>query len=400
MRLVWKLLRRHLSLPQFAGFFLANFIGMTIILLAFQFYSDVMPVFTSPDSFMKAGYKVIAKSENMGGTLSGRTAQFYDSEIEDLQNQDFVKKTSGFTPALYKVMAAIGVSGSRLLSTEIYFESIPDEYVDIPADKWKWSEGDNTVPIVLPRSYINMYNFGFARSRSLPHISDGLVGMIDVSLTFIGKDATGEMKGRVVGFSNSLSSILVPESFMTWSNGKYAKGESASPSRLIVECRQGSEGALEEYLEEAGMETENGDAKNGKAASFLRLMVTLVTAFGIIISLLSLYILLLSIYLLVQKNVVKMQNLLLIGYSPLQVAQPYQLLSVGLLSVVVLLSAVVVAIARSCYLPLISYVGTEVEPGSMLPTLVAGLLLAAVSACVNAFVVYRRVLKCLKPMSV
>ena len=50
MRLVWKLLRQHISFSQLAGFF-ANLCGMVIVLLSVQFYKDVLPVFTEGDSF-------------------------------------------------------------------------------------------------------------------------------------------------------------------------------------------------------------------------------------------------------------------------------------------------------------------------------------------------------------
>lgn len=36
-RLVWKLLRQHISVGQLAGFFLANLFGMMIVLLSVQF---------------------------------------------------------------------------------------------------------------------------------------------------------------------------------------------------------------------------------------------------------------------------------------------------------------------------------------------------------------------------
>ena len=61
MNLVWKLLRQHISIGQFVGFFFANLFGMFIILLGFQFYRDVLPVFTSEDSFMKADYIIMSK---------------------------------------------------------------------------------------------------------------------------------------------------------------------------------------------------------------------------------------------------------------------------------------------------------------------------------------------------
>lgn len=84
MNLVWKLLRQHISIPQFTGFFFANLFGMLIVLLGFQFYKDVLPVFTSPDSFMKADYVIVSKKIGMGNTLSGRSNAFESSEIEDL----------------------------------------------------------------------------------------------------------------------------------------------------------------------------------------------------------------------------------------------------------------------------------------------------------------------------
>ena len=51
MNLVWKLLRQHISIPQFAGFAFANLFGMLIVLFGFQFYQDVLPVFTAGRQF-------------------------------------------------------------------------------------------------------------------------------------------------------------------------------------------------------------------------------------------------------------------------------------------------------------------------------------------------------------
>ena len=50
--MIWKLLRQHISIAQFAGFALANLFGMLILMLGYQMYRDVEPVFTSGDSFL------------------------------------------------------------------------------------------------------------------------------------------------------------------------------------------------------------------------------------------------------------------------------------------------------------------------------------------------------------
>ena len=70
-------------------------------------------------------------------------------------------------------------------------------------------------------------------------------------------------------------------------------------------------------------------------------------------SILSFYILMLSIFLLLQKNTVKLENLLLIGYSPNRVALPYNILTCGLNLAVLILSVGGVAWVRSYYTEII-----------------------------------------------
>ena len=69
MRLVWKLLRQHISFSQLAGFFFANLCGMVIVLLSVQFYKDVLPVFTEGDSFMKKDYVIVSKKVRTLGSF-------------------------------------------------------------------------------------------------------------------------------------------------------------------------------------------------------------------------------------------------------------------------------------------------------------------------------------------
>ncbi|MFA6728769.1 MAG: ABC transporter permease, partial [Prevotella sp.] len=71
MNLVWKLLKQHISVSQFVGFFFANLFGMLIVLLGFQFYHDVIPVFTSQDSFMSADFMIVNKKISTANTISG-----------------------------------------------------------------------------------------------------------------------------------------------------------------------------------------------------------------------------------------------------------------------------------------------------------------------------------------
>lgn len=238
-----------------------------------------------------------------------------------------------------------------------------------------------------------MYNFGFAQSHSLPKISDGLVGMIDFRIYIHGNGHQDEFKGKVIGFSNRLNTILVPQDFMDWSNSYYAPNESSDPTRLIVEVSNPADENIAKYLDNKGYEVDNDKLQSEKTTYFLRMIVTVVMAVGIIISILSFYILMLSIYLLVQKNTTKLENLLLIGYSPLRVAMPYELLTLSLNAVVLAIALVIILFTRNYYMSVIETLFPQIDEGSMWPAVLLGLLLFIFVSVMNFIAIYRKVMR-------
>lgn len=392
MNLVWKLLRQHISISQFAGFSLANLLGVLIILFGFQFYNDVLPVFTGGDSFMKNNYIIINKTIGTASTLTGRTNTFSNSDISEIKSQKFVRGVGQFVSANYKVEASMGVQGVNILNSELFLESVPDRFVDVPLSKWKYTPGDATVPIILPRSYITMYNFGFAQSHSLPKISEGLVGMVEFTLLVHGNGKDARFNGRVIGFSSRLNSIMVPQTFMEWSNKEYSSDSDNSATRLIVEVDNPTDTKVTEFMENHGYDMADNNMDAEKIVYFLKLLVSIVVIVGLVISALSIYILMLSIYLLVQKNTTKLENLLLIGYSPQRVAMPYQVLTIGLNLAVLAIAFTLLAAARSYYMDVIMTLFPETDEGSMWGTLAVGILLFVVVSATNVLVVKNKVM--------
>lgn len=393
MRLVWKLLRQHISVPQFAGFFFANLVGMLIVLLGFQFYHDVLPVFTAKDSFLKADYLILSKRISTTDVFTGRGHDFSGSEIDDLSAQPFVTSVGKFTSTNYRVDASLSVNGIPLMKTDFFFESVPDDFVDISSSEWSYKPGDDRVPIILPRSYINMYNFGFAQTRSLPKISEGLLGMIDLGILIRGNGQEERFHGKVIGFSNRLNTILVPQSFMDWSNARFAPGEPTKSTRLIVQVGNPADERVTTYLEKKGYEVESDKLSAEKTTYFLRMVVSLVMVVGLVISVLSFYILMLSVYLLVQKNASKLENLLLIGYSPGRVAMPYQVLTIALNVAVLFMAWAVLSVVRGYYMDILTTLFPQMESGGLWPSVVAGFILFLVVSVLNVLVVRRKVMR-------
>ena len=394
MSLVWKLMRRHISLGQLIGFFFANLCGMVIVLLSIQFYQDISPVFTEGDSFMKKDYIVVSKKVSTLGSFVGKSSTFSAMEIDEIKEQPFTKEVGEFTPSAFKVSAGVGMEQLGLnLSTAMFFESVPDSYVDVNLDDWHFEPGQDVIPIIIPRNYLNLYNFGFAQSRSLPLISEGVINMVNLEIRINGGGRRDTYKGKIAGFSNRLNTILVPESFMVWANTHYGEGGiRKEPSRLIVEVNNPTDDRIAQFFRERGYDTEDDKLDAGKTTWFLKVVVGIVLSVGLLISVLSFYILMLSIYLLLQKNTTKLENLLLIGYGPKRVALPYQTLTIALNAVVLVLSVGIVLYARTLYMEVMEKLFPSLDGGSCWLMLGIGILLFIAVSCFNIMAIRKKIL--------
>ncbi|MGM9803079.1 MAG: ABC transporter permease [Muribaculaceae bacterium] len=378
--LMWKLLRKHVSVPQLTGFAIANLVGLTIVILAVQFYGDVRPIFNDEESFIKRDYLVITRKVTGMGALMGSSTEFAPAAVNELQSQPWVRTVGLFDASQYGVRATVGKGGSgNSLQTQFFFESIPDEFIDVSSADWKFDARHPEVPVIVSKDYLSLYNFGFAAAQGMPKISEGMMGMIPLQFTLTGNGMSDTYAGRIVGFSSRLNTILVPEDFMKWSNRRYGDGTVHNPSRLIVEVNVPGDERIVQYMNDKGYEIAGDKMNSGKANYFLTVIISIVIAVGVIISLLSFFVLTLSIYLLLQKNTKKLQDLLMLGYSPAQVAAPYVRMVVAINAVVPVASVALMLAARSWYMDMLHAFG--VGGSSLLPAVVVALV---IMGCITA----------------
>ncbi len=149
-RLVARLLRKNTSKARIAGFILSNFIGLAIVLGGLQFFLDARTIWTSEDSFIRSDYLVINKKVTSANTLGAARPGFTTDETEDLRKQPWVRRMAEFTSNDYRVLAGVS-SGGRGMSTYMFFESIPDDFVDVPRSQWLYRPGDSVVPVILSK---------------------------------------------------------------------------------------------------------------------------------------------------------------------------------------------------------------------------------------------------------
>ncbi len=392
MNLVWKLLRQHISVPQFVGFFFANLVGMTIIILGIQFYTDTRAIFNEEDSFMKPGYLIINKKISSINTITGKSGAFSLSDIQELQRQEFVKKTGTFTSSSFDVRATFNLDETTNISTDMFFESVEDEFVDVKTDDWTYRIGDRELPIILPRSYLDLYNFGYAQSRNMPKLSEGILGVIRLQIDIRGNGKQDTYVGRIAGFSSRLNTILVPQTFMDWANRQYAGDKPKEATRLIVEVDNPTDDRITGYLQDHNYETDEDKLDASRQSFMLKVIVAIVMSVGLVICVLSIYILMLSVYLLVEKNNTKLENLLLIGYSPRRVSMPYQVLTIGLNAAVLVIAFALLVVVRSQYLALFESFFPDFETPTMTYSLVSGVALLIIVSIINTIAIKSKVM--------
>lgn len=432
MILIWKLLRKHISIFELAVFFIANLIGLVVILSGVQIYNDAKPFMSGgEESLIGNDYVAISKKVEHNGV--NQEGCFTQEEIDELLNSEYIHNVGNFTAANFEVSARMELgAGTPSFSTIMFFEAVPDEFIDVDLSKWhvdvdKVVANNNAVnsgfvaredidpvviPIIVPRNYLNLYNFGLSRSQDLPQITDELMQSLEIDVKISGEareiDVNGNSvrrkdnyAGYIVGFSDRLNTILVPLDFIEWANSYYgdpALMQSASdvaangPSRLILEVANPSDPAFIEFLAAKNYISEDQPSESGKAMVILERSVTVVVAIGALFCLLSIIILTLSIYLLLQKNIGKLENLVLIGHTPLMVSMPYILMTLVLNISIMVVSFIVVGYGRTHFLEPVfnDFLGAGLTT-TMEPTYITGTILTLAIIIFNIFIIYHKV---------
>lgn len=390
MSLIAKLLRKNTSSARLVGFALSNFIGLLIIGGAVMFYVDSKGIWDDDGSVINTDYLVVNKKVTSASTLGDRGAtRFSDADLADLKAQPWVRRVGEFSSSDFRVYASVS-TGGRGMETALFFESVPDSFVDLPPADWRFEPGQTTVPVMIPKDYLALYNFGFAGSAGLPQLSEQLISGIPLKLYMRSEDGTRsmQMEGHIAGFSNRLNTVLVPDGFMNYANSRLGDSGSNPPSRLIVDVSSPGDVAISEYLSSHGWEVA-GDKSASSAAYLLKVVVGIVMAIGAIITLLSLFVLMLSVSLLMEKNRLVIHRLLMLGAPLGKVGAPYCSMIVVGCAAAWLLSVGALIVLRSLYAGALE--GLVAGADGLLRGLGVATLLALCVVVVNMVAVGRKI---------
>ncbi len=224
--------------------------GTLLLLLAVMIWWNFQQLLYGSDASNDSlGSTYITLSKQVTDANMGRpeTTLFSNAELDSLRQLQGVRSigllTSNRFPAYITLQSALG------FSSEIFLESLPDAFIDKKPEGWFWQEGSKEVPIILSKEFLNLYNYGFALSQGLPQLSEASIRSLSFDLVIGDMQNRETYTGRVVGFSDRITSVLVPQSFMQFANETYGKAVVTQPSRIMVNVTDPSDKAFGNYLE-------------------------------------------------------------------------------------------------------------------------------------------------------
>jgi hypothetical protein len=289
--------------------------GIFAISLSVQIALDLETVFTrGTRDLPDREYLVISKKVDFSMTISPARTVFSEAEIEELRSLPGVLSVNPVVSNRFAASLVLDLGGFEL-GTELFFESVPDAFLGEAPVEWRWTEGDRKLPILIARDFLALYNLGFASSRGLPPVSESMLGMIGARADMTGPGGSMEFEAKIVGVTDRLSSILVPESFMRWANRSLALETGNAARRLIVETEPSRGASLHAFLKTREWERMR---EGGAAAGILgigRTALALAGGVGILLSALATALMAFTLSLAVERARASIGIFRLLGYS-------------------------------------------------------------------------------------
>ncbi len=311
-RLLLKILWNNQSKWQFL-FAIGGFIvGVFIMLASLQLYIEVKNILFKSEQNKQNDYLIINKQVTLANTFSKGQSAFTLEEIDTLKMQPFIKSVGLFETSTFSVQAKLQMQFG--FSPDIFFEAVPDEYIDNKPEEFVWEEGNDFVPIIISNEFLNIYNFGVAMSSKMPQLPKEAIQMFPFNIVIFNKNQNTQFNARVIGFTDRIPTVLVPLSFMKWANKNYGTNESPAPQRVLIEVSEKDEN-FKTFLADNNYITNQEQLKGDNTKKMLNLIVALVTVVGALFVILSFVIFIINFQLLISRAKYEIDVIMNLGYS-------------------------------------------------------------------------------------
>jgi len=311
-----KLLFRNQDRRQLVIAVIGAFLGMTFLLTSIHYLIKVNEFGEGAD-ILGPNTVIVQKKVSNSNTLNMAKTDFSERELELIRQEPFIAKVQPVITNNFHVSFETADPLVPRFRSDVFIQTVDKEFLDVKSKKWKWSPGDTVVPMIMPRDFLVMLNT-FMSASDIPQVSDELAMDIGFKFTLTSDDGSKKewMNVRIIGFTNEVSSMLVPESFMTWANAKYGVDDNKRITQVMISGKESEFGLVEEMLKTKHLESKNSQMVVGRLKSTVGTLIMVVLGISVIAVFLSGLVLIQYLQLLLSRNTYEVRTLLRLGYAP------------------------------------------------------------------------------------
>jgi len=313
--MLFQVLWKKQPLWQLLGASAGTFLGITLLLLVWQSHQAFQEYLQKEDQIFPSRYLTLAKKVSILSNIPGLKPHFSEQEIQKLKSTEGVEDLTPYTAANFNAEAILQFGESQAYRTELFLESIPARFMEAPPKEWDWTPDSDYLPVLLPNSFLQLYNFGFAPANGYPQVSKKMIGKVPITLLLPRpKRLPKSIPARIVAFSDRITSILVPESFMQWANAQQGATSAKPIHRLLLKTKTPLSPELTKQIQP--YETNQEMLKEGKADRLFKLALNTTGGFGFALLLIAVLAYWLSFQMILHRSANNLRILLHIGYPP------------------------------------------------------------------------------------
>ena len=288
-------------------------IGVLLLLVSMQMFVNIQQLLQENSPRKSGGYDFISISKAITNDNMGKDNSFTNADLENLKIQPDIEGVAPLISNKFRVRATAG--DIIPFSTDLFLESINNNYIDTVPSNFTWQPGQLTVPIIFSSDFLEMYNV-FAPAQGLPQLSPKTISSVNIILECSGPYGTQNFKGNIVALSDRINSLLVPKSFMSWSNEHFMQDTALHASRVYIKTKDANNPTLISYLDQQGYHLNKDKVKFSRVKSILQNIVSALGVFGILVIVLALMLFSFYLQLMIAKSKDNLRLLLTLGYSP------------------------------------------------------------------------------------
>ena len=287
-------------------------IGVLLLLCSVQMYININQLLKDKNP-RKNGFDFISVTKTITNQNMGSDNRFTDTDIKELQSQNFIKDAAPLISNQFRAKASAG--DIIPFSTDLFLESVKNDFIDTVPPSFSWQPGQLDVPVIFSADFLEMYNI-FAPAQGLPQLSESSVGSVSIFLECYGPGGMQKFKGHIVALSDRINSVLVPENFLRWANTQFGNTPNAPAARVYIKTIDANDPVLLNFLQQKNYHVNKDKTKFGRVKQVLQAVVTGLGGFAILVILLAMMLFSFYLQLMVARSKDNLQLLLTLGYSP------------------------------------------------------------------------------------